>query len=246
MSTDRLFNKSQGDSLLSILAQIRDGYNSVDNVPSLSSENPLQNKIVTGAITDIIETLGGTAQRSYAIGQYFLANDGYYYVATSAITASSSTISTGVGGNCSKTSIAAGMNDLVSQISNLLSDVSDLTEKASTTVTISIGGVSTDVYVWRIGPVVTLVFNVGTGTAFANVTDGKTLGTLPEGYRPLFQTLYFPIMVRDNGSWDSANYNMLNTISISTTGVISYRGNPTNINGKKYISTTVTFITYVL
>ena len=118
MSTDRLFNKSQGDSLLSILAQIRDGYNSVDNVPSLSSENPLQNKIVTGAITDIIETLGGTAQRSYAIGQYFLANDGYYYVATAAITAGSSTISTGTGGNCSKTSVAAGMNTLASQISN--------------------------------------------------------------------------------------------------------------------------------
>lgn len=119
MATDRLFNQTQGDSLLAILAQIRDGYNSVDGAFSLTSENPLQNKKITGAVTDTIETLGGTAQKSYAIGQYFLANDGYYYVATAAITAGSSNISSSTGGNCSKTCITAAMNNLSSQISNL-------------------------------------------------------------------------------------------------------------------------------
>ena len=68
---------------------------------------------------DVIEIIGGTAVGSYTTGQYFLGNDGYYYVATSAITAGSSTISTGAEGNCSKTSIAAGMNSLTSQIKNL-------------------------------------------------------------------------------------------------------------------------------
>ena len=119
MATDRLFNQTQGDSLLSILAQIRDGYNSVDGAFSLTSENPIQNKKITGAVTDTIETLGGTAQKSYTIGQYFLANDGYYYVATAAITAGSSNISSSTGGNCSKTCITAAMNNLSSQISNL-------------------------------------------------------------------------------------------------------------------------------
>lgn len=119
MATDRLFNQTQGDSLLSILAQIRDGYNSVDGAFSLTSENPIQNKKITGAVSDTIETLGGTAQKSYTIGQYFLANDGYYYVATAAITAGSSNISSRTGGNCSKTCITAAMNNLSSQISNL-------------------------------------------------------------------------------------------------------------------------------
>lgn len=123
MATDRLFNQTQGDSLLSILAQIRDGYNSVDGAFSLTSENPIQNKKITGAVTDTIETLGGTAQKSYAIGQYFLANDGYYYVATAAITAGSSNISSSTGGNCSKTCITAAMNNLSSQISNLISNI---------------------------------------------------------------------------------------------------------------------------
>jgi hypothetical protein len=123
MATDRLFNQTQGDLLLAILAQIRDGYNSVDGAFSLTSENPLQNKKITGAVTDIIETLGGTAQKSYAIGQYFLANDGYYYVATAAITAGSSNISSSTGGNCSKTCITAAMNNLSSQISNLSSNI---------------------------------------------------------------------------------------------------------------------------
>lgn len=120
MATDRLFNQSQGEELLSILEQIRDGYNSVDSLFSKTSVNPIQNKVLTNAITDTIEILGGTAQKSYSIGQYFLANDGYYYVATAAITAGSSNISTGASGNCSKTTIAAGMNNLTSQISNLI------------------------------------------------------------------------------------------------------------------------------
>lgn len=131
MATDRLFNQTQGDSLLSILAQIRDGYNSVDGAFSLTSENPIQNKKITGAVTDTIETLGGTAQKAYAIGQYFLANDGYYYVATAAITAGSSNISSSTGGNCSKTCITAAMNNLSSQISNLSTNLSGLFKSVS-------------------------------------------------------------------------------------------------------------------
>lgn len=90
-----------------------------------TARNDVRKRIAESVNNDVMETIGGTAQKSYSIGQYFLGNDGYYYVATAAITAGSSTISTGVGGKCSKTSIAAGMNNLLSQISNLATKVND-------------------------------------------------------------------------------------------------------------------------
>ena len=84
-----------------------------------TARNDVRARIAESVSNDVMETIGGTALNSYSVGQYFLGNDGYYYVTTSAITAYSSHISTGVSGNCSKTSIAAGMNNLISQISNL-------------------------------------------------------------------------------------------------------------------------------
>lgn len=84
-----------------------------------TARNDVRARIAESVSNDVMETIGGTALNSYSVGQYFLGNDGYYYVTTSAITGGSSTISTGVSGNCSKTSIAAGMNNLTSQISNL-------------------------------------------------------------------------------------------------------------------------------
>jgi hypothetical protein len=171
MATDRLFNQTQGDSLLAILAQIRDGYNSVDGAFSLTSENPLQNKKITGAVTDIIETLGGTAQKSYAIGQYFLANDGYYYVATAAITAGSSNISSSTGGNCSKTCITAAMNNLSSQISNL-TDVKNIVDGC----TFNNGLTYNAKIVVKIGNLIYFGFSISPTVDFKNNT---TIVTLP-------------------------------------------------------------------
>lgn len=190
MATDRLFNQTQGDSLLSILAQIRDGYNSVDGAFYLSSENPIQNKKITGAVTDTIETLGGTAQKSYAIGQYFLANDGYYYVATGAITAGSSNISSSTGGNCSKTCITAAMNNLSSQISNLSTNTaySETTNKndfdLSSGVTIVSGGVTARKHgncVW--------IYLIVQKTLTLNTWHN--LFTVPSGYYPPGETIMF-------------------------------------------------------
>lgn len=62
---------------------------------------------------DTIETLGGKASKSYKINEYFYANDGYYYVVTSAMTAGSTTITAGT--NCSKTSVSGALENLRSE-----------------------------------------------------------------------------------------------------------------------------------
>jgi hypothetical protein len=80
-------------------------------------------RIAEAVSNDVIETIGAKALNSYSVGQYFLGNDGYYYAATAAITANTTTLNSGVSGNCSKTSIAAGMNSLSSQISNINSKI---------------------------------------------------------------------------------------------------------------------------
>ena len=103
-------------------------FNVTSNRKEKIGYSSLKGDLIGRPVADgVIERIGETAMESYAKGEYFLANDFYYYVATSAITGGSSTISTGAGGNCSKTSIAAGMNSLTSQISNLNSKFSSQT-----------------------------------------------------------------------------------------------------------------------
>lgn len=96
-------------------------------------------KIIGEAVgNDTIETIGAVAQKSYAIGEYFYANDGYYYVATAEITANSTTLNTS--SNCSKTSISGAIENLRDEL--LVRQLGFTDSDGSSTLTTNYGSVT--------------------------------------------------------------------------------------------------------
>lgn len=77
------------------------------------AKNGIRQIIGEAAGNDTIETLGSKPSKAYKLGEYFLANDGYWYVTTAAISTSTNISS---GSNCSKTSIAASFENLRSEL----------------------------------------------------------------------------------------------------------------------------------
>lgn len=105
-----LFSKLRTSLGSMTAAQLKAGSNTtIRGMRADYAKNGIRQIISESVTNDVIETLGSKPSRSYKLGEYFLANDGYYYVTTAAISTSTNISS---GSNCSKTSIAAGLETL--------------------------------------------------------------------------------------------------------------------------------------
>ena len=115
---------------------------------------------------DVIETIGGTAIKSYAMGDYFLGNDGYYYLAISTITGGSTTLSST---RISKTSIAEAMHNMNASIVNNNNAIISLSARmpvyvSSTTLTSTVrSGTETNICELTIVSAGTYIINAQTG-----------------------------------------------------------------------------------
>lgn len=95
---------------------------SVDSTLSSSSTSPVQNKVVSKAL-GTVETIGGTASKAYSTGDLMLASTGQLYTVTADIAQGGSITS---GGNVEAT------DNIVSRISNLNNNLTDLDDDLTT------------------------------------------------------------------------------------------------------------------
>ena len=120
-------------------------------------------------------------------------------------------------------------------------DISTLTSNTSTTVTLTLSGVSAPTTIRKRGRIVEFLVVLGDGTAFSSATGTEQIGTLPTGYRPPMLG-YYPATVRTDGAWASATYYPV-LLMIDTDGSIKMRGNVNNLQSCKYLNGVVVFST---
>ena len=83
---------------------------------SLSDTKPLQNKVITQGLTDVLETIGSGASQAYSEGDIILCTDGYWYQASTDIAQNNTLV---LNGNVTKTNQRALNTSLTQSVQDI-------------------------------------------------------------------------------------------------------------------------------
>ena len=79
----------------------------------MSDTKPLQNKVITQGLTDVLETIGSGASQAYSEGDIILCTDGYWYQASTDIAQNNTLV---LNGNVTKTNQRALNTSLTEKV----------------------------------------------------------------------------------------------------------------------------------
>ena len=113
-------------------------------------------------------------------------------------------------------------------------------KESSTTVSLSLSGMSTTKTIYKWGKVCEFLFQIG-GSSFSSATGFDLVGTIPDGYRP--KRNYTQVVSgRSTGAWASATqYHAF--VTIETNGKIYLMGKASDVQSCLYFEGTLSYLT---